>query len=382
MKTIFGFALMLLMYSMLGACGGSSTSSSSTSSSSTSSSSTSSSGGVAQESFVGPGSKWDLSFSGGMTGTYSVDHRPDIDSAIDFTSQGDYVLNNSGFLSVTATGGTGAAAPSVGEKTWALYVPGYAVVVKPFASYTKKDQLIPLVVAGKCPTQNVNANWVVVKPNTLGTANSSSAYYVGGFTYDINSKIASLNNVKALTTNFPDVSLSLPSNQTTCSNGIMRLSVATMYLTESAGALVHVDYGTASEADDAFMYGMSKSNIASMSETDGQYIGMLYDGSASAGSKILPIAANCTSGSCSTQLVTDTATGSTTTAPYTVTFTDVNRIGATIIDGFITGTITNGASTGNMLCMADKTGTKKMVSCVSQTPGSLTNMFNVLLVSK
>lgn len=336
------------------------------------------------ENFVGAGSKWDLNFSGGKTGTYKVEHRPDIDSAIDFTSEGDYVLNSSGFLSITAKTGTGSGAPATGETTWALYVPGYAVVVKPFASHSKKDQLIPLVIAGKCPSKNVDANWVIVKPTALGQANSTSAYYVGRFAYNITSKTASLNNVKALTTNFPDVSLSVPNDQTTCSKGIMRLTgTATMYLTESAGALVHVDYGTASEADDAFLYGMSKRSILSISETDGQYIGMLYDGSASTGAKIRAISANCTSGSCSTQLVTSTVTGSTTTSPYTVSFVEpLNRIGATTLDGFITGTITNGTSTGNMLCMADKTGTKNMVSCVAQTPGSLSNMFNVLLISK
>ena len=56
--------------------------------------------------------------------------------------------------------------------------------------------------------------------------------------------------------------------------------------------------------------------------------------------------------------------------------------------GFITGTIISDepdAVAGNLACVADGNALesgKKIVSCVGQSPGDTTKMFNVLFVSK
>jgi len=41
-----------------------------------------------------------------------------------------------------------------------LGVPGYAFMLRPMDS--TNDQLIPMVVAGECPTSNLSGNWVTV----------------------------------------------------------------------------------------------------------------------------------------------------------------------------------------------------------------------------
>ena len=57
-------------------------------------------------------------------------------------------------------------------------------------------------------------------------------------------------------------------------------------------------------------------------------------------------------------------------------------------EGVVTGTITSsepGAVVGNMSCIADVNALgsgKSIISCVGQSPGDTTKLFNVLFVSK
>lgn len=340
---------------------------------------------VTSDDYNGPGSKWDLSLKN--DGSFHIDHRPDINSAIDYTVDGTYVRETSGFVSLSVTGGTGVNAPSAGSLAWGLEVPGYAMMLKPVDG----DQLIAMVKAGECPTADFDANWVIVKQDRSGgnaDANNAGRDFAGQFHYDFTTGTPSLPVKKALSAGFPGVTGGgIDPGAVTCQDGIMNIPGAVMYLTSNGGAIVHTDGGSPSdETDDSFIFGLGQKTITNVNEADGQYAGMLFDASSPSGSKIQPVSLNCTSGTCLGTIVTDVTTGALSSDSVTVTLSgSVNDIGGTGMNGFMTGTIDDGlGGTGNMICMVDPDAIgsgKKIVSCVGQSPGDTNDMFNVLFVS-
>ena len=337
------------------------------------------------QNYNGPGSKWDLQLTD--DGTFHIDHRPDVDSAIDYTVDGTYLRHASGFITLAVTGGEGADAPAAGSAAWALEAPGYAFMLKPLDG----EQLIPMVTAGECPTGNLDANWVIVKQDRTGgnaDANSASRDFAGTFHYDTATGVPALPVKKALSTGFPDVTGGgIDPGDVVCANGILNIPGAVMYLTANGGAIVHTDSGTPTdETDDQFIFGLGQKSITNAADSDGDYAGMLFDDSMADGSKLNPVSLSCTSGSCIANLVTDVTTGAASSDSVTITLSNaVNEIGGTSANGFMTGTISDGFGTGNMICMVDTNAvgsSKKIVSCVGQSPGDVNQMFNVLFVSR
>ena len=336
------------------------------------------------EHYNGPGSKWDIVLN--PDNTFHIDHRPSVSDPIDYTVDGNYTRNASGFISMTVTGGTGVNAPSVGSEAWALEVPGYAFMLKPVDS----EQLIAMVTAGSCPTEDFDANWVIVKKDTSGgsaNATDPNRDFVGTFSFDAETSAPSLPITKALSTGFPTVIGGGLTGSASCADGIMTLSGAVMYLTANGGAIVHTDGGTpGNKTDDSFIFGLGQSALTNISETDGNYAGMLFDDNQSGGNKLLPVSLSCISGTCIGTIVTDVTTGAASSDTVTVVLSNsINEIGGTPVDGFITGTIDDGlGGVGNMACMADPDAAgsgKKIVNCVGQSPGDNDEMFNVLFVS-
>lgn len=335
--------------------------------------------------YNGPGSKWDLTLND--NGSFHIDHRPSVDTAIDYTVDGDYTRHASGFVTLTVTGGEGVDAPAVGSEAWALEVPGYAFMLKPVDG----EQLIAMVTAGSCPTADLDANWVIVKQDRSGgdaDATNVNRDFAGTFHYDSTTGVPTLPVKKSLADGFPDVTGGgIDPGDVVCENGIMNIPGAVMYLTSNGGAIVHTDGGSPSdETDDQFIFGLGQKVITNAAESDGEYAGMLFDDSMSDGTKLNPVSLSCTSGTCIGTIVTDVETGATSADSVTVTLSNsVNEIGSSMLNGFMTGTISDGVGTGNMICMVDPDAVgsgKKIVSCVGQSPGDTNNMFNVLFVSK
>lgn len=335
--------------------------------------------------YNGPGSKWDLALSD--NGTFHIDHRPSVNATIDYTVDGTYTRHASGFVTLSVVNGTGIDAPSAGSQAWALEVPGYAFMLKPIDD----DQLIAMVTAGGCPTADFDANWVIVKQDRSGgdaDAANAGRDFAGTFSFDYASNTPTLPMKKSLTAGFPTVTGGgISPGVVSCANGIMEIPGAVMYLTENGGAIVHT-YGSDVnvETDDSFIFGLGKKQIVNASDADGDYAGMLFDDNMADGTKLNPISLSCTSGTCIGNLVTDVTTGATSADSVTVTLSNaINEIGGDSADGFMTGTISDGVGTGNMICMVDPDAVgsgKKIVSCVGQSPGSNSDMFNVLFVSK
>ena len=337
------------------------------------------------ENYNGPGSKWDLSLN--SDGSFDVDHRPDIDSAIDYTFTGTYVRESTGFVNLSITGGTGVDAPAPGSTAWGIEVPGYAMMLKPVGS----DQLVAMVKSGDCPTADFDANWVIVKQDvSSGNANaaSSTSEFSGQFSYDFATSTPSLPVKKSLAGNFATIQGGgIDPGLITCESGILNIPSAIMYLTSNGGAIVHTDGGTANDStDDTFIFALAQKTLTNINEIDGQYAGMLFDENGSVGSKLQPVSLSCTSGSCNGNTVTDVTTGATSADGVTITLSgSLNDVGGTNMNGFVTGTIDDGqGGTGTLMCMIDPdalSSGKKIVSCVGQSPGDTNTMFNVLFVS-
>jgi hypothetical protein len=333
-------------------------------------------GTVTGSSFSGPGSKWDFSLND--DNSFQIEHRPDAVSAIDMTVDGSYARLASGFLKLTVGSATGTNAPTAGDAAWALEVPGYALMVKPIDPTS--DQIIAMVKSGSCPAADVDANWVIVKQDNGADASDNTRDYFGTFHFDSSTGTPSLPARYSIADPLTDLGGNALTNGA-CANGLMQVSGAVMYLTDNGGAIVHTGTDDADETDDQFIFALAQSAISNVNNLDGNYAGMLFDDS-SIGTKIQPVALACTAGNCVGNIVDDIDTGALSVDTVTVALSGtVDQPG----NGFITGTITDpGSSTGNMTCMVETNaaGTaKNIISCVGQSPGDTTKMFNVLLVS-
>lgn len=335
------------------------------------------------QNYSGPGSKWDLTLAG--DGTFNIDHYQTGDLINpDYTVQGNYTRESSGFVTLTTTGGTGTGYPPPGSTAWAVEVPGFAFMLKPVGD----DQIIPMIEAGNCPTSNYLGNFVVVKKDLTNNGDSGADLanrdFFGSFTFDVSTSVTTLNVLKSLTAGFPDtISNAVALEAGTCSQGVMSLSSSVVYLTTSGGGIVHLGTDTPSNsADDSFLFALEQKAITNISNLDGTYAGILFDQNSSPGQQIQPVKLSCTSGSCSGSLVSDVVTGA--TVPNSTASVNLLTVDTFSAPGLMTGSVSYGGSTGNMACVADinanSTG-KKIISCVAQSPDNNANMFNVIFVS-
>jgi len=328
--------------------------------------------------YSGPGSKWNFDLA--ADGSFNIERSAGVGAPVDMTVAGSYSRLSSGFIKLTVASSTGSNAPANGETAWALEVPGYALLVKPMQAGS--DQMIAMVASGSCPTGDLNANWVLVKQDVGRDTSDPTADYTGTFSYNATSGIPELPSKYSITD--PTTNLgSFPLSSGSCANGILSFSVATLYLTDNGGAMVHT-FGNdlTTEDDDNFIFALKQKAIANVNAMDGDFVGMLFDETGTAGNKVIPIGLTCVSGTCTGGNVTDINTGAI-DATSTVTVSLSGTVDTPNI-GIITGTISTDTSIGNLTCMIDidVSGTgKKIGSCVGQAPDDATKMFNVIFVS-
>ncbi|MDH3716346.1 MAG: hypothetical protein OET44_21165 [Gammaproteobacteria bacterium] len=323
--------------------------------------------------YNGPGSKWDVSLA---DSGFTITMRETVDGPVALTVEGTYERMASGFLVLTVSGSEGEGGPDAGAQAWAVEVPGYALILKPMDAGS--DQVIPMVVAGNCPADDVLANWVMVKKANTAAADDADREFFGTFAYSTDTNTATLPMRRALANAFQDAGAQALAGGA-CESGIMTVEDAVMYLTSNGGAIVHTEVNNPD--DGSFIFALSQKAIGAVGNLDADYAGVLFDDSMTEGQKIQPVALSCAAGACTGTIVTDVTTGATSAESVTVTLDgDPDAFG----NGLITGTIASGADTGNLACMAD-TGVldsgRIMVSCIGQSPGDNSNMFNVLFTS-
>lgn len=318
-------------------------------------------------SYSGPGSKWDMSFT--PDGFFTTTKAADSSSAVTLTVNGTYTDLSSGFKKLTVTSVAGTDGPAVGDTAYGLEVPGYVFLMKPLTG----EQLISMVVSGTCPTGDMAANWVMVN---VRDGEDVTNYALGGiFNLDSTTSAASLPNMYSATgTNVSSESLGTG----TCADGLMTVGTAEMFLTSSGGAIVNTNAANIASSD--FVFGFAQVAVGSTANLNGDYAGVVYNDSATSGNKFMPVNLSCTGGVCTGYEVTNVETGATSTDGVTLTLTSVDNPST----GFVLGTIQNigGGTTGNVICIFDTSASKTIGSCAGQDPGDTTKLFNVLLASK
>lgn len=348
---------------VVAACGGGSSGTTTTTTTSTS--------------YSGPGSKWDVTLS--SDNSFNITKRASVGADIDFTVTGSYESLDTGFLKLTVGGVTGTGGPTAGDIAYALDIPGYAFFLKPLDAGS--NQVISMVKGGTCPTSDVLANWVMVKSD--GDPTDAGRDFFGTFSYNTTTQVPDLPSKYNLS-NFTTVAGGGIGGTGTCSDGILSVTGADMFLTDNGGAIVHIDSGVQDDtADDQFVFGLGAKEIGATS-TDGDYAGLLFDASQSSGAQISPVALTCASNECTATVLSNVETGATESGSAIAKLTSFDSPSI----GFATGTVEEGGNpgaNGKLACMIDvnavSTG-KKIMSCVGQSPGDNTKMFNVLFVSK
>ncbi len=364
------FSATILTITILTGCGGSSTSSTNS----------------VTQSYNGPGSRWEIDYYSG--GTFGIDHYPNGHNDANYSVQGNYQLQTSGFTTLTATAVTGTGGPALNSTAWAIEVPGYAFLLKP----TTEDRIITMLKEGECPSSNFSGNFVVTKKDLItagntgaGTAGADQASvdFFGSFDFNVTTGVTTLTSLDALTIGFPSTINNTPLalSAGTCSAGIVTLSDSIIYLTSNAGGMVHLNTDTATDIDDSFLFALPQKAITNINNLQGNYIGILFDDNSSP--KVQPVSLSCnTGGNCTGNLVTDVITGATDNASSVNVFLDGTVDSPS--NGRVTGSISDGFDTGRMACVVDlnalNSGTK-IISCVGQSPVSNADIYNVIFIS-
>ncbi|RMG28234.1 MAG: hypothetical protein D6721_09000 [Gammaproteobacteria bacterium] len=298
------------------------------------------------------------------------------------TVEGTYEELTSGFLKLTVSSASGANAPHVGDAAYALNVPGYVFILKPMDPGS--DQIIPMVKSGSCPTSNLSANWVTVTAERGMNASDSNQDFYGTFTFDPASSQASLPSRY----NFDQTdlgSLSLPPGS--CNEGVLTLTGADMFLTDNGGAIVHLGVDTPSDpSDDQIIFGFAQQSIGDVANLAGDYAGLAFDGNRTSGTGIFPVSITCdNAGNCTGKGIVDIDTNTLTNESVDITLSTADNPST----GFITGTVidTNqpGSTPGKLGCVVNLNAQgsgKNIISCVGQSPGDNTKIFNILFISK
>ena len=326
----------------------------------------------ASRDYAGAGSRWDVSLDD-SDNTFTITRRINASSGIIMTVNGSFQTLGNGFISMVVSDASGTDAPDPGDTAIGLEVEGYAFFLKPLDG----DQVIPMISAGNCPTDDINANWVIVKKGSNPDASDPNRDFYGSFAYDTSTDTPSLPAQYSLTHAAYTGGSGIPGNGS-CSDGVLEVTDAEMYLTANGGAIVHTNIGTPS--DSSIIFALPKKAISNISNASGSYAGLLFDGNDSSGDQVQPVSVVCdASGSCSGTIINDVAANT-----LSVETVAINLSGTvdSPTQGFVTGDI---EGSGNIACMLDGNvlGTgKKVMSCVGQSPGDPTDMFNILLVSQ
>lgn len=329
------------------------------------------------EDYSGPGSKWDISLNS-LDSSFSIEVREDLQSPVHLTVDGTYQKLNSGFLRLDVVSASGTDAPTAGDQAWGLEVPGYALILQPIK--TGSDQIVATISAGSCPTEDFSANWVIVKKSGSANADDIGRDFFGEFAYTASTESAVLPAKYALAGPFTLVEGADALDGGSCADGIMQVEDAVMYLTDNGGAIVHTGVNAGNDYDSSFIFALAQKAIGNKSNLNGNYAGVLFDESAPDGDKTRPVRLTCLDGNCMANEVLDVTSGQISLETVTISLSGaVDSPSA----GFITGNITTGG-VGNIACMADINAVnsgRNIISCVGQSPGDNSKMFNVIFAS-
>ncbi len=228
---------------------------------------------------------------GGSGSAYSATMNPDLTftitrkasttaTTVDLTVTGTFTRLASGILELTVGGSTGAEGPTVGDKAYALDVPGYVMMLKPMSD--SGGEIIPMVATGSCPTADFAGTWVMMQDsNTSG--NYSTQGLVGSFNYTSATNTGSVGATKYVADGTSSVGSTQSLGALTCTGGVGTFPASgggtpEMYFTNGGGVIVRVEGGGQSQGIAAV-----PAAPLTLSSFAGTYVGLAFDEGDSSG---------------------------------------------------------------------------------------------------
>jgi hypothetical protein len=318
------------------------------------------------QTYNGMGSRWQATLN--PNGTFAMS---ELDNSIEVS--GTWTETSSKWMELTVSDATGAGAPSAGSKAHALLIPGVVLLVKPFDG----SQMITMVLAGTCPTSDMNANWV--KTNIEDGADINTVDIYGTFRFFSATSSAILPNKFQLDgTDQGQYDLSTFS----CSDGIATISDGRMYFSEIGAALVHTSVSDSTQS--SFIVGLPVKKLNTKSVLAGDYNGLVYQQSTGS-EELFPVTLSLnTSGSGTAYTYNNNDPNQSVNTSSGAGFAISNVDSPT--DGFIKGTVTDESNnSATIRCMANTNingSGKTFLFCAGANPGEQTKMYNLLLISK
>ena len=328
----------------------------------------------AMATYNAPGSNWEYQFTD--NGSFALSRSDHPGMTADLSVSGSFQITAAGFVSMTVAASSGSDAPSVDSQIWALEIPDYALVLSPVS--TSDDNFIPMVVGGQCPGSDFSNNWVTVRAQLSGDTTSADSGFFGSMSYQHTDGATSLLSQYALTSGNPDKgSMSLGNGY--CREGVLGTATSDIYLAPEGSATVRANVDDIDS--EQMIFSLPKKTIGSITGLDGSYVGLISDDGADTADKVLPIIVNCSSGTCTADVVIDVDAGTMAGQPFVVDLSGSINVPS---PGLTTGQLfMNGGST-NVGCMVDENNDNvgnRMISCAGQSPTRDYRLFNMILMS-
>ena len=339
----------------------------------------SSSGSSSGESYQGPGSYWSVDLDEDGSFVVTVSEEPGTPTLL--TVNGTYLRHASGFVELTVGTATGTDAPSPGDRAIGLEIPGFAFLLQPLDA---DGEVIPMVVAGECPSGDLVANWFVTTCNESGVdcdASDAGRDYFGVFRYDAGTTTASLPSAYSL--DGASIATS-PIGAASCSDGIMDVTDARLFLTEVGGAIVQI---SPTDHDEAMHVVALGQETLVASDLDGTYAGLVFDQGDDSNTPVnIEISGGGTSATAYLVDV-DALDEALAGAPIaTLSFSSFNDVSGASVAGWITGSLDNGADPAQAIYCAAQTDIlatgRNMMTCIGRSPGDPTRFYNAVMVSQ
>jgi hypothetical protein len=191
-------------------------------------------------------------------------------------------------------------------------------------------------------------------------------------------------------TEFNPVGETEPTQEARCEDGVVSVSGATMYVTESglvSGALA------TSEQDgfDKFIFGVPNERTAGLDAISGEYIGLAYAGHDDPAERVFPVGLTCEDGQCVGADITDVDTGTRSGESVELSFEPPNVPELGILRGVISQSATSeteatGTQTrpAHVACAASTQvldTDHKMLTCTGMAPDNPEHTFSLMLRS-
>ncbi|MBX2858351.1 MAG: hypothetical protein KTR17_06790 [Cellvibrionaceae bacterium] len=331
--------------------------------------------------FTGAGSNWVLEVEKNGDGfELTRSNRPG--SSVTITLTGTYEeFTNNGFTLLTVTDQSGTS--DANSEITLVRASAYAAFLSPiFPDSSDEDdedhEITPMVAAANCGSGDASSNWIRFKHPIDRQSAANEPNEFGTLTFDISAETLTLDDRYDIDAPTQTLS-SAPLGSGECDDGyIDQSNQNTHYLGVDDSALL--DLFNNDDDENQRLFAMDKSNIAANTDFDSDSYGILYDG-ATSGDRNFPIRADCVSGTCTINRVTDVEDGRTVSqGAYTLLLTNVNSPST----GFISGQIrlnSNPTQSQNAVCMLRSSATNQdILACVAKSPNNSAEMLNIFLV--